>query len=194
VNASNATINFFQNGSRINNTTSYYPGGTLGYLTVTAGEQNFQVKNAGAATPNYLFSMPLKLDSGKAYSLYVSGQTTESVFVTNDDFSPDTSGKAKLRFVNASANAGPLVLAFEGRGAGNVITTTPQFSNISYKATTDFLSVAPGTFNLSVYSSTFSPKKDTVALAAGKVYTVVGYSTVDDLKKPAIGTTIVTNQ
>ncbi|WP_343115047.1 DUF4397 domain-containing protein [Mucilaginibacter sp.] len=196
VNASNAVINFYQNGTRINYTTSYFPGGTLGYIPFKAGDQNFQIKNAGAATPNYLFSMPLKLDSGKFYSLYVSGQTAESVFLTDDDFSADTGGKAKLRFVNAVPSGGTMVLAFEGRGADNAIITTPQFSNVNYKVTTDFVTVAPGTFNLSVYQSSLAlpAQKDTVALAAGRVYTVVGYSTVDNLGKPAIGTTFITNQ
>ena len=196
VNASNATINFYQNGTRINNTTSYYPGGTLGYVTVTAGAQTFEVKNAGPANPNYLISMPLKLDSGKAYSLYISGQTTENVFYTNDNFEPDTAGKAKLRFVNASPDAGGLVLAFEGRDANNAITSTPQFSNISYKATTDFVTVAPGTFNLSVYksSSALSPKRDTVALAAGRVYTLVSYGAVGTVGNQALGSTLVINQ
>jgi hypothetical protein len=195
VNASNATINFYQNGSRINNTTSYYPGGTLGYLTVAAGQQNFQVKNAGAANPNYLFSMPLKLDSGKAYSLYVSGQTPGSVFFTNDNFLADTSGNAQLRFVNASPDAGPLVLAFEGRSASNVVTSTPQFSNISYKTTTSFVTVAPGTFNLSVYKSAspLNPLRDTVALVAGGIYTLVSYGTTGTIGNQALGSTLITN-
>ena len=195
VNASNATINFYLNGTRINNTTSYFPGGTLGYVPFAAGEQNFQIKNAGPATPNALFSMPLKLDTGKAYSLYVSGQTAESVFFTNDNFLADTSGNAQLRFVNASPDAGPLVLAFEGRDASNAITSTPQFSNISYKTTTGFVTVAPGTFNLSVYrsASALNPSRDTVALVAGGIYTLVSYGTTGTAGNQALGSTLITN-
>lgn len=196
VNASNATINFYVNGTRINNTTSYFPGGTLGYLPFAAGSQNFQVKNAGPATPNYLFTMPLNFDTEKAYSLYVSGQTAESVFFTDDDFSPDTLGKAKIRFVNASPDAGGLVFSFTGKSSLGAILDTAQFSNVAYKTTTDFVAVTSGVRNIGVYNSS-SPsnvRRDTVTLAGGKVYTLVSYGTVGTSGSQALGATLITNQ
>jgi hypothetical protein len=196
INASNNVINFYQNGTRINNTSSYYPGGSLGNLTVKAGLQNYQVKLASPSTPNYLFTLPLTLDSGKVYSLYVSGQTPESVFFTND--TATTNKFAKLRFVNASPDAGPLVLAFVTPDPNPV--STPQFSNIEYKKTTDFLNVTPsstGSLILSVYqvgSDIKTAKKDTVTISTGRIYTVVGYGTVGSGGNQALGTSLIVNQ
>jgi len=196
INASNNVINFYQNGTRINNTSSYYPGGTLGNLTVKAGLQNYQAKLASPSTPNYLFTLPLTLDSGKVYSLYVSGQTPESVFFTND--TATTNKLAKLRFVNASPDAGPLVLAFVTPGTPPV--STPQFSNIAYKTTTPFLNVTPsttGSLILSVYqvgSDISTAKNDTVTISTGKIYTVVSYGTIGSGGNQALGTSFIVNQ
>ncbi len=197
INASNNMINFYQNGTRINNTSNYYPGGTLGNLTVKAGLQNYQVKLADPSTPNYLFTLPLTLDSGKVYSLYVSGQTPESIFFTNDTATAPTNNTAKLRFVNASPDAGPLTLAFVTSGATPV--STPQFSNIAYKTTTDFLNVTPsttGSLILSVYQagSPNNAKKDTVTISTGRIYTVVSYGTIGSGGNQALGTSLIVNQ
>ena len=196
INASNNIINFYQNGTRLNNTSSYFPGGTLGNLTVKAGLQNYQIKLASPSTPNPLFTLPLTLDSGKVYSLYVSGQTPESIFFTNDT-ATTASKVAKIRFVNASPDAGPLTLAFV---AGTPPVFTPQFSNIVYKTTTDFLNVTPsstGSLVLSVYqagSDMSTAKKDTVTISTGRIYTVVGYGTIGSGGNQAIGTSLIVNQ
>ncbi|WP_419701162.1 DUF4397 domain-containing protein [Mucilaginibacter sp. NFX135] len=196
INASNNIINFYQNGTRINNTSSYFPGGTLGNLTVKAGLQNYQIKLASPSTPNPLFTLPLTLDSGKVYSLYVSGQTPESIFFTNDTEVAD-SKVAKLRFVNASPDAGPLVLAFV---TPVTQVSTPQFSNIAYKTTTDFLNVTPsttGSLILSVYqagSDISTARKDTVTVSTGRIYTVVGYGTIGSGGNQAISTSLIVNQ
>lgn len=194
VNASNNTINFYQNGTRLNNTGSYLPGGTLGYLTVKAGLQNYQVKIDGTADP--LFTLPLTLDSTKTYSLYISGKTAESVFYTTDVLAADTNGMAQLRFVNASPDAGPLVLAFEDRDASNAIVSTPQFKDVSYKTTTGFIKVKSGVFNLGVYksSSPLNPKRDTVTLNGGSIYTFYSYGETGSAGNQGLGTGLIVNQ
>jgi hypothetical protein len=202
INASNNVVNFFQNGTRINNSSNYFPGGTLGYLVVKAGLQNYQVKLAGASTPDPLFTLPLKLDSAKSYSLFISGKTPESVFFINDT-AVTVSSVAKIRFVNASPDAGPLVLAFVTAGTGAV--STPQFSNISYKTITPFLKVTPsttttplaaGSLILSVYqaASPASPKKDTVTISAGRIYTFVSYGAIGSGGNQALGAKLIVNQ
>ncbi|MBB6110823.1 protein of unknown function [Mucilaginibacter lappiensis] len=207
INATNDIINFYQNGTLVNNTSTYFPGGTLSsLLTVKAGLQNYQVKLASPSTPNALFTTPITLDSGKVYSLYVSSRAADGIFFTNDTATAPTNGSAKLRFVNASPDAGPLVLAFV---TPVTQVSTPQFSNIAYKTTTDFLNVTPsttatpgttlaaGSLILSVYqagSDISTARKDTVTISTGRIYTVVGYGTIGSGGNQALGTSLIVNQ
>src|SRR5258708_22726596 len=59
INASPDTLNFYLNGTRQNNASSMYPGGSSGLKLVPSGLQNYQFKKAGQ--PLALFSLPLKL-------------------------------------------------------------------------------------------------------------------------------------
>ena len=172
VNASNNTINFYLNGTRITNSSSYFPGGTLGYTQVTAGMQNYQVKIAGSTVP--LFTKPFSFDTAKVYTLYVAGQTADDAFFTTDTLVADTGDFAKLRFVNASPSAGKLMLAFTGT------TDVIKFDTVSYKRTTKFISVKSGDIPIIIYRQGFpdQPLRDTVTLAANRVYTIFGYGTV----------------
>jgi hypothetical protein len=172
VNASNNTINFYLNGTRITNSSSYFPGGTLGYTQVIAGTQNYQVKIAGSTTT--LFTKPFPFDTAKVYTLYVAGQTADDSFFTTDTLVADTGDFAKLRFVNASPSAGKLMLAFTGT------TDVVKFDTVSYKRTTKFISVKSGDIPIIIYRQGFpgQPLRDTITLAANRVYTIFGYGTV----------------
>jgi hypothetical protein len=196
VNASLNTINFYLNGTRLNNTTSYYPGGTLGYLSVTSGIQNYQFKIAG--NENVLFTKSLTLDTGKIYSLYISGQTADNAFMTTDVLTADTSGNALVRFVNASPDSNPLVVAFEGGSTSTTILDTIKFTNVAYKATTDFIKVKGGfSHNVSVYqaSSPLNPKRDTtVTLNSGQIYTIYSYGLVGTAGNQGLNTSLIVNQ
>src|SRR5476649_2415028 len=85
VNASADTLNFYGDGTRVNNGSNLYPDGSLGYLTVTSGAQSYQFKKAG--NPNALVDVPLILDAStlnlqKLYSLFIAGETADKVFLT----------------------------------------------------------------------------------------------------------------
>jgi hypothetical protein len=196
VNTSLNTINYFINGTRINNTTSYYPGGTLGYVPVLAGTQNYQIKIKGNTDP--LFTRSLTFDAGKYYSLYVAGSTADDAFFTNDVLTADTLGNALVRFVNASPDSGPLVVAFEGGSLATTVLDTVKFNNVTYKTTTDFIQVKGGfVHNVSVYraSSPLNPKRDTtVTLNAGQIYTIYSYGLVSSAGNQGLSTRLIVNQ
>ena len=197
VNASNNVINFYINGSRINNTPSYFPGGTLGYIPVVSGKQDLQVKIAGSDNANPLFTLPLALDTGKKYTVYVSGIAVENTFFTTDTLKAATGNVATVRFVNASPDAGPLALLFEGGSAKTVIIDTTKFDKIPYKITTAFINVPSGTHNLGIYRSSLglaSVVRDTVTLTAGRIYTVYGYGSVGQGGNQALSTGLIVNQ
>src|ERR1700761_5871081 len=60
-NATNGAIKYFINGTRQNDLSAIYAGGSSGYLTVPGGTQNYQFNNAN---PNFneLFTTTLTLD------------------------------------------------------------------------------------------------------------------------------------
>ncbi|WP_183563993.1 DUF4397 domain-containing protein [Mucilaginibacter sp. SP1R1] len=194
VNASDNTINFYQNGARLNNASSYFPGGSLGYLSVIAQNQNYQVKIAGATAP--LFSFSMSLDSGKRYSLYVTGKTASDYFYKPDTLNADTSGLTKFRFVNASPNAGPLVLAFEGMDNNKAVLDTIKFNNINYKTITPFVTITGGVRNVSIYSASapLNAVKDTITLNPSGIYTIYSYGTINASGGQGFGTGLIANQ
>ena len=189
INASFNNVNIYVNGTRINNTTTFYPGGTLGYISVKAGTQSYSVKLDGPNNPNPLFSLPLTLSKDSVYSFYVAGNTVDQVFKTTDILVADTNKQAKIRFVNASPDAGNISVHFEGTTAA---LDTPKMKDLGFKSTSTFYLVAPGEHNMALHSAAFPGTivRDTVSLSAGKIYTYYGYGN----KSTGLATGLFINQ
>jgi hypothetical protein len=127
VNATADTINYYLNGTRQNNISDLYPGGSTGYLNVFSGLQNYQFKRTGSAV--ILFSVPYTLDTSKYYSIFVAGTTAGKTFKTVDAIdsaqailSTDTTfQKSMIRYVNASPDAGQLTVTV---GTGDTVSLT----------------------------------------------------------------------
>ncbi|WPU95487.1 DUF4397 domain-containing protein [Mucilaginibacter sabulilitoris] len=193
VNVSNNTINFYQNGTRLNNTGSYIPGGTLGYIPVLAGTQNLQIKVAGNSDP--LFSLPLALDTGKLYSLYI-GPTAGDTFSTTDVFESPGPDSIMVRFVNASPDAGLLGVSFHSSDANSTVITPSEFKDVEYKKTTNFIATQSGELILNVYKSSApaDPKIDTLTFNSGGIYTIYSYGTLGSGGIANLNTRLVNNQ
>ncbi|WPU99840.1 DUF4397 domain-containing protein [Mucilaginibacter sp. cycad4] len=191
INATFNNVNIYVNGTRVNNTTTFYPGGTLGYILVKAGTQNYSVKLDGPNNPNPLFSLPLTLSKDSVYSFYIGGNTADQVFKSTDVLVADTGSapKAKIRFVNASPDAGNISVHFEGITAA---LDTEQVKDLGFKTTSAFYLVAPGEHNMALHSAAFPTTvvRDTVQLTGGKVYTYYGYGN----KSTGLATGLFINQ
>ena len=182
INADADTINTFQNGTRFNNLSSFYPGGSLGYLTVLAGTHQYQIKKAG--TPNVLLDIPLTLTANRAYSFFIAGNSPDRVFLTNDVFL--ASNDVEIRFVNASPG-----LAFDIKIADNF-----NFSNVAFKAATGFVKMTAGDNNYSVYQAGNPDPIATgkVTLVAGRVYTLFAKGSVTGTGDRAFGLRLLPNR
>jgi hypothetical protein len=181
VNVSSANVNFYINGTRFNNTSTFYPGGSLGYLTVPAGTKNYSFKVDGASTPFY--NKPFQADSASDHTIYIAGQNSDDVFSTLDTLVLDTDSAkkatyARVRFVNASASAGNMSFILRGT-TGTVPIDTPWKTNIAFKTSTEFTRIKQGVHYIGIYRAAYPtlPKVDTVTLTAGKIYTFYGYGT-----------------
>ncbi|MEO3404392.1 DUF4397 domain-containing protein [Mucilaginibacter sp. CAU 1740] len=186
INATFNDVNVYVNGNRINQTSTFYPGGTLGYLSVKSGIQNYSAKING--TSNELFSIPMTLSKDSVYSFYVAGTAANQVFKTTDVLVSDTgsSPMAKIRVVNASPDGGNFSMHFYGTA------DTTKFASVAFKASTDFILVKPGVHNMAIYANgdLTDVVRDTVELASGRVYTYYGFGN----KTTRLGTGVFTNK
>lgn len=121
-----------------------------------------------------LYSTDINLAQGKYYSLFLTGLEADLTnLLIEDDLSRPEEGKAKLRFVNVSPDAGALDFS--------IVTDSLFASNKNFKEYTAFYNIAPGT-----YSATFSSHTGEAVdfdfelkLERGKTYTVVARGLVE---------------
>jgi hypothetical protein len=185
TNASTDTLNYYLNGTRVNNASYIYPLGSSGYLGVAVGQQNYQFKSL--RSPVVLMSLALALDSGKTYSLYVAGRSADLTFSTIDTLVADTGNLATIRFVNASPDAGNLDV---------MVGDTVNFKSRAFKTSTVFLPVIPGDKRIRIYQSGSSTPKidETRTLIAGRVYTLFTKGSLKGTGTAALSTGIVVNK
>lgn len=182
INTTADTVNVFQNGNRFNTTSSFYPGGSLGYLQVLAGEHLYQVKRAG--TPNVLVSLPLALDTGRAYSFFIAGSSADRVFLINDVFLANDD--VEIRFVNASPDR-----KFDIKIAGNFV-----FNNRDFGSATNFVKMTAGVNKYEVYQAggTTLIAQGNLNLVAKRVYTLYTKGTAAGTGDSAFGLKLIPNR
>ncbi|MDB4919970.1 DUF4397 domain-containing protein [Mucilaginibacter sp.] len=165
INASSNTINFFLNGTRLNNGSSLVPGGSILYIAAPLGLQNFQFKKDGS--PDILFSWPDTLKNGINYSLYITGNTARQAFRTTEVLNPD-SNLVSLGFVNAAPDAGSLDVT---------VGDTIRFTASAFKTQSKFLLVGNGLRDVKVYKAgTKTMLKDTsFNMDQNHVYTIFSH-------------------
>lgn len=183
VNAGADTINVFQNGSRINNTTSFYPNGSAGYLEVAAGLQQYQIKKAGS--PDVVASLPLTLDSARAYSFFIAGLSDDKTFLIND-LVPNSAENVYIRYVNASP----------GGNFDVKIGSSFSAADIAFKGATAFIKVSSGKNTLNIYpAGTLTPvSTGTLTLEDGKVYTLFTKGAAGGTGNGAFGARLIINK
>lgn len=185
VNAGTDTINFFLNGTRLNKTSFYFPGGNLGYYSVADGEQSYQIKKAGTTT--VLFDAKYTLRPGGLYSLFAAGSSADRIFLMADSIRNDSLALtlAQVRFVNASPETNYDVKVGSGFAQTNRV----------FKSATRFTTVTAGNnvMTVSLAGSTTPLVTRTLNLAAGKAYTIYTKGKVGGIDAAAFGAVVITN-
>ena len=132
INASPQAINFYLNGTRLNNNSNLSIGGSSGYYTVPSGQQTYQFKKVfdpATSVVQTLFSLPVNLTPHHYYSLFIADDTSSHAFTTIDTLQADTvAGTCYVRFVNASPAAGSLNFSIGG----------VSYSNQAFKSASGF--------------------------------------------------------
>lgn len=134
-----------------------------GYLLAYAGQRKFDATLGG--TNQSVLTETITLEKDKYYSLFISGSSSLSAFLTADDVSAPASGKAKIRFIQLSPDAGTLALNIKGGAT--------LFNGQDFKTASAFAAIDPATYTLEIKNTggTAIAEKE-VTIAAGKIYTV----------------------
>jgi len=164
----NPELSFYVNGQKANTSTSLTYSTTIPYADIKPGSQVLSVTKKGAS--EVLAKSSFDLKSANNFSVYVAGTPTNTVLVfAQDDLSAPAAGKAKVRFVNMSPNAGSLDFSVEGK-------TVALASNQDFKSVTGYSSIDPGnevTFEIKQNGKTeVLTNLPKVKIEQGKIYTL----------------------
>lgn len=189
VNASADTVNIYKNGTRLNNSSNLYPGGSTFYYYVASGTQAYQVKkafNPATSIVQTLFNIQLNLQPHHYYSLFIAGETSDKAFQITDPLQQDTTaGTCYVRFVNASSSTGNLDFTIGGQ----------KINNQAFKAQANFVQVDTGTLvPIAIYQSGSATPvvSGQYTLQQGRSYTFYSMGQINGQGNAAIniGTTI----
>lgn len=134
-----------------------------GYISAYTGIRKFDVTLGG--TTQSILTDTLNLETDRYYSVFISGQSPLSTLVTEDDISAPATGKAKIRFVQLSPDAGELTLGIKGGEA--------LFQEQEFKTASAFISIDPAQYILEIEDDGGDALTErNVTIAAGKIYTV----------------------
>jgi trimeric autotransporter adhesin len=149
-----------------------FPNAT-GYLDLPGATYNFKV-TPNAATMPVVINADVPLMNGHAYTLIALGALAniEPLLLTDDNRSVAT--EAKVRLVHGSTLAGNVDIYVTAPGAG-IASATPAFSDIPFKASTGYVSLAAGDYDVVIapVGTKTEAIKVGVALEAGGVYTAI---------------------
>lgn len=189
--AGSTPINFYLNAVKKNTSTITFPLST-GYISVVPDTSRIQfqiaaslkyIDNTADASERHVF----KVDS--SYSCFVTGTTSKyETVITLDDLSSPSNGKARVRFINTSTDAGSVDVTVNG---------TTGFSNIAYKGVGSFIEVPAGVYEFKAYNTGKSSNLATLStqtLADGKIYTLYTAGLVSSTAtNAAFGLNLITN-
>lgn len=173
-----ATFNEFSFGSKVD------------YLNAYSGNRKFDITKAGTNTS--LKTEQLTLEPQIGYSLFVVDKLENIKFLLiKDDLTKPATGKARIRFVNLSPDAGALSLAINGQ-------TTDLFTNKAFKEYSTFENIdAADKVTFNVKNATTNELETSLAdikIESGKIYTIYAKGLKATIDQTKFGAAIFTHK
>jgi hypothetical protein len=176
-------------GRQINSSPFEYADNS-GYLRFKTGQRNFQFSPFNAS--NVVIDSTVTFENQKAYSVFfVNEYENSELLILNDNSDAPASGKAKIRFINLSPDAGAVSLNVEG-------DTTKLIPAKSFKQASEFIEVDSKAYNFRIASDgggdVVLQLPDT-SLQSGAFYTVIvrGYKTAPGGNTHVLSAEVIVN-
>jgi hypothetical protein len=153
------------------------------YNLYAAGQRSISIRKIGG-TQDTLRTGSVNLEANKFYSIYVVDAAPNPNFlIIKDSLSNPAAGKAKIRFINLSPDAGALSLT--------TATDSLLFNATAYKVYTPFSEISGNrTYTLKIKNNgTDKATRQNVEIKTGRVYTIWAKgidNTTNDTLKTAI--------
>ena len=153
---------------------------TAGFVEVAPATYNIKVVPTGTTTP-VVIEADLPVLAGGNYSVYATGllggaaapEAISALVLPRDRRRVAT--EAKLDIIHASPAAGNVDIYLTAPGV-SIADINPNFSNIAFRSSSDFLSLAAGDYDVTITptgTKTVAIGPATIGLAAGGIYTAV---------------------
>lgn len=173
---------FIQGALRTPNAVSY--GSASGYNDSYTGQQDISVQSPSGTV---LASGTAQIDPANYYSFILAGSgSSASVIAVKDDQTAPATGNARVRFVQASADAPAANVTANGTGI---------FAALSYKGVSAYTELAAGPYIfrlVNASTSTVLATGSSITLAAGKVYTIYSKGSISGSGSSALSISAIT--
>jgi len=178
----------FYIGLRKYSTKSYYYSIPSEYFYMSTQETPIQLRTLANRT---IFTRTIPFATNCKYTLFVTGlvaDKTDTAFLVADTSSIPTIGRAKVRFINASAKTVNVDLYANG---------TLAFKNQGFKAISNYLEIPAGIYDFKVYltgTTTIYTDLPTTTVQDGRLYTIYTRGVVGRTDSAIFRASIITNR
>ncbi len=161
------------NGTKINTATIAFPNAS-GYISTVPGTKNVSIVPTATPTALATDTVNVLLENNQSYTLFFSSKadTLKTIFIDDTLSKLPASGRARIRFVNASGSSPVLDIQLNG---------TDAFTKIKYTKVGSFIEVPVGIYEFRAFTSGVrSSSLGTLSnqmLADGKIYTLYASGT-----------------
>jgi len=139
-----ATLDIYDNETKLFNALRFKTSD--GYVEVAAKRHVFSARTAGLTTNTPLAQDSIGLSAGKHYTVFIlPGQTSvpATIKIMDDDLVAPSTGKARVRLIHASPDAGSIDVYTQG-------TNAKISEKVNFQSASDYLEVAPTSAALEV--------------------------------------------
>ena len=160
-------------------------GEASGFYKTIVGSQGVEIKSATGEAQ--LATSTQQFDAFYAYTFFLVGQNSSLGLLTITDNlnTPPATGKARIRFVNATPNAATAALT-----AGSTTLVTAQ----SFRGVSEPTEVNAGTYALSIVTASNRSAIVSANLESGKIYTIYSKGLVGGSNNAAFTVGVYTNK
>jgi hypothetical protein len=162
-----AELDFYVDKDKANAASFAYNTTILDLKIAKPGKKELSVTKKGVA--DILVKLPVEFKEDKAYSAFVTDKTASTIVFVEDDLSAPAADKAKIRFINLSADAGILDLAITGKAEALI-------AKKDFKEFSPFIAAEPGAeINFEIRANgaaTVLATLPKVKIEKGKIYTI----------------------